>query len=54
MGQVLGSAVLATISVSASPDNLGPFHVAFVVGAIVAAFGCVAASFVRSTPRSPS
>lgn len=51
MGQVLGSAVLATISVAASPDNLGPFHAAFVAGAFVAALGCVAASFVRSTPR---
>jgi MFS family permease len=51
MGQVLGSAVLATISVAASPGNLAPFHTAFLVGAVVAALGCVAAGFVRSTPR---
>jgi len=51
MGQVLGSAVLATISVSAAPDNLAPFHNAFIVGAVVAAGGCLAATFVRSTPR---
>lgn len=54
MGQVLGSAVLATVSVSASAGNLGPFHLAFVVGAVVAACGCVAATFVHSTPRSLS
>ncbi len=51
MGQVLGSAVLATISVSATPSNLTPFHNAFIVGAVVAAGGCLAATFVRSTPR---
>ena len=51
MGQVLGSAVLATISVSATSSNLAPFHNAFIVGAVVAAGGCLAATFVRSTPR---
>lgn len=51
MGQVLGSAVLATISVSAAPDNLAPFHIAFIVGAVAAAGGCLAAAFVRPTPR---
>jgi len=51
LGAVMGSAVLATISVTADSDNLGPFHMAFLVGAVVAAFGCVAATFVRSTPR---
>jgi hypothetical protein len=52
LGSVLGSAVLATVSVSATSTNMGPFHVAFVVGAAVAAVGGLAASFVRSTPRS--
>ena len=46
-----GSAVLATVSVTASPDDMGPFHLAFAVGAVVAMAGCVAATFVRSTPR---
>jgi len=51
LGQVLGSAVLATVSVAATPTNLVPFQTAFVVGAVVAAFGGVAAAFVRSSPR---
>ncbi len=51
LGAVLGSAVLATVSVTADHDNFGPFHAAFVVGAVVAALGCVAAAFVHSTPR---
>ncbi len=51
LGAVLGSAVLATVSVTANHDNFGPFHAAFMVGAVVAACGCVAAVFVRSTPR---
>lgn len=51
LGAVLGSAVLATISVTASHDDFGPFHAAFVVGAVVAGLGAVAASFVHSTPR---
>ncbi len=51
MGQVLGSAVLATISVTATSTNLTPFHTAFIVGAVVAAGGCLAATFARSTPR---
>ncbi len=51
LGAVMGSAVLATVSVTASPDDMGPFHLAFAVGAVVAMAGCVAATFVRSTPR---
>ena len=51
LGAVMGSAVLATVSVTATSDNMGPFHVAFAVGAVVATAGCVAATFVRSTPR---
>lgn len=51
LGAVLGSAVLATISATASQDDFGPFHAAFVVGAVVAGLGAVAAAFVRSTPR---
>jgi len=46
-----GSAVLATMSVAADSDNLGPFHLAFIVGAVVAAAGAVAASMVQPTPR---
>jgi MFS family permease len=51
LGAVMGSAVLATISATASQDDFGPFHMAFAVGAVVAGFGAVAAAFVRSTPR---
>jgi len=51
LGAVLGSAVLATVSVTAHPGNMGPFHVAFLIGAVAAAAGCVCSSFVRSTPR---
>jgi hypothetical protein len=51
LGGVLGSAVLATLSVTADHDNFGPFHLAFAVGAVVALLGAVAAGFVRSTPR---
>lgn len=51
LGGVLGSAVLATLSVTADHDNFGPFHLAFAVGAVVAMLGAVAAGFVRSTPR---
>ncbi len=52
LGAVLGSAVLATISATADADNFQPFHTAFLVGAVVAGLGAVAASFVRSTPRA--
>jgi MFS family permease len=52
LGAVLGSAVLATISATATQDDFAPFHTAFLVGAVVAALGAVAASFVRSTPRT--
>jgi len=51
LGAVLGSAVLATVSVSAAHDRFGPFHAAFFVGAVAAAAGCLAAACVRSTPR---
>jgi MFS family permease len=51
LGAVMGSAVLVTISVTADSDNLAPFHLAFIVAGVVAAAGCVAATFVRSTPR---
>ena len=51
LGAVLGSAVLVTVSASGEPDNLVPFHEAFVVGAVVATAGAVAAAFVRRTPR---
>ena len=52
LGAVMGAAVMATVSVTASADDLGPFHTAFVVGAVVAGAGAVAAAFVRSTPRT--
>mgnify|MGYP003413881539 CR=1 FL=1 len=52
LGAVMGSAVLATVSVTATPTNLAPLHLAFVVGEVVATGGCVAATFVRSTPRT--
>jgi hypothetical protein len=44
--------VLSTISLDAGPGDLGGFHLAFVVAALVAIGGCVAAGFVRSTDRS--
>jgi len=52
LGAVLGSAVLATVSVNADVHDMGPFHTAFIVGAVVAACGGVAASLSRSTPRN--
>jgi MFS family permease len=51
MGAVLGSVVLTSIAVSGGPQQFGPFHVAFVVGAAVSLAGAVVAGFVRSTPR---
>ena len=51
LGAVLGSAVLATASVTATATDMSTFHTAFVIGAVVAAAGCVCAAFVRSTPR---
>jgi len=51
LGAVLGAAVLATVSVTADHDHFGPFHAAFIIGAVVAGLGAVAAAFVRSTPR---
>jgi MFS family permease len=52
LGAVVGSVVLATVSVGAGPGDLGPFRLAFVVAAVVGVGGCVAAGFVRSTARS--
>lgn len=49
LGAVLGSAVLATVSVTAGPADMDPFHTAFVVGAGAALVGALAASFVRRT-----
>lgn len=51
MGAVVGSVVLATISIDGGAGNLAPFRYAFMVATCVAAAGCLAASFVRSTPR---
>ncbi|MGB8859199.1 MAG: MFS transporter [Ilumatobacteraceae bacterium] len=51
LGAVMGSAVLATVSVAADPAHLGSFHAAFLIGAAVAGLGCLTATFVRSTPR---
>jgi MFS family permease len=51
LGAVLGAAVMATISVTATSDNLTPFHAAFMVAAVVSGMGVVTAAFVRSTPR---
>jgi MFS family permease len=51
LGAVLGSAVLATVAVSADRGHFAPFHTAFLVGAGAALAGCVAASFVHSSPR---
>jgi MFS family permease len=52
LGAVLGAAVMATVSTVADHDHFGPFHHAFWVAAAVAGMGAVAASFVRSTPRT--
>ena len=51
MGAVVGTVVLTTISVNGSEGNLEPYQRAFVVASFVAGLGCVAATFVRSTPR---
>lgn len=51
MGAVVGTVVLTTISVNGAEGNLEPYQQAFVVAAFVAGLGCVASSFVRSTPR---
>ncbi|MGD9997006.1 MAG: MFS transporter [Ilumatobacteraceae bacterium] len=51
LGAVAGTVVLTTISVDGAEGNLGPYHRAFVAGAIVAAVGVGAAWFVRSTSR---
>lgn len=54
LGGVMGSAVLATLSVSGSTGNFGPYHTGFLVGAVAAALGGVAALFVQNTPRESS
>jgi len=51
LGAVLGSAVLTTISVSAGDGNLAPFKAAFVVAAIVAGLGSLAATKVLPVRR---
>jgi MFS family permease len=51
LGAVLGAAVMATVSVTATSENLTPFHTAFMVAAVVSGMGVVTATFVRSTPR---
>lgn len=51
LGSVLGAAVLATISVTATTGNMQPFHAAFMVAAVVSLAAAGAAGFVRSTPR---
>jgi EmrB/QacA subfamily drug resistance transporter len=50
-GAVMGAAVMATISVTATVDDFGPFHAAFMVGAVMAGLGAVASGFVHNTPR---
>lgn len=52
LGAVMGSAVMATISVTADADDFGPFHTAFVVAAVLAAAGALCSAAVRSTPRA--
>ena len=52
LGAVVGTVVLTTVSIDGSEGNLAPFQHAFVVAAVVATFGGVAAWFVRSTARS--
>jgi MFS family permease len=54
LGAVVGSVVMTTISTSAGPTNLGPYQHAFIVAAVIATLGMLAASRARSTPRSPS
>lgn len=53
LGAVVGTVVLTTVSASGGEGDLGPYQQAFVVAALVSAAGAVAASFVRSTPRTP-
>jgi len=52
LGAVVGSVVLATISIDGGAGNLAPYRHAFAVATGVAAVGGIAACFVRSTPRS--
>lgn len=52
MGAVLGSAVVATVCVTATPDDLSSFHAAFLVAAAVAVATAITALFVRRTSHS--
>ena len=51
LGAVMGSAVLVTVSVTASEGNVGPFHTAFLVGAVVAGVGALVALRVQPMLR---
>lgn len=51
LGSVIGTVVLTAVSEGAGPDDLGPFHRAFMIAAVVAAAGVAAATRVRSVPR---
>jgi len=53
LGAVLGSVVLTTVSVAGGAGDVGPYRRAFWVATVVAALGALAATCVRSTPRSP-
>lgn len=52
LGAVVGSVVLSTVSAAGGAGNVAPYRHAFVVAMFVAAAGCLAASFTRSTPRA--
>jgi hypothetical protein len=63
VGEVAGIQILETIQQSVArrrglghahpgPALLATFHTSFVIGAIVAAAGLVAATFMRAIPRS--
>lgn len=51
LGSVIGTVVLTAVSEGAGPDDLQPFHRAFLIAAVVAAAGVAAATRVRSVPR---
>jgi hypothetical protein len=63
VGEVAGIQVLETVQQSiahrrglnhahAGPALLATFHASFVIGAVVAAGGLIAATFMRAVPRS--
>lgn len=52
LGAVVGSVVLSTVSAAGGAGELAPYRHAFVVAMFVAAGGCAAASFARSTQRT--